>query len=526
MKKYLYNRVNSLGDLIALANERRPQPGGLISIGHAAETGFHVYSKLRLGLDLAAADSEKNSQRFLKTINAYVQIASECAQTYSLSLLEVQCEMLHFFLPCSLGEDAVAKIVAFSKDLFDAVEEHVRPIADSSFKAFAMAADHGGTVFVHKGNGASQSVISLSPAANEPAKILAEDPNGGVRVRHGQLMLKPDHLDLVGVEHDKRCSWIAIPLDNLPFDPKGINQWVVSDYAILNRNLSTNIALANERMGEYLDPNITVYASNEIPSEMDIISATADAPVLLQGFFMRADLDGFTSMVSDAFDKGPEAIRALVENVALQMEYAEVYNDDVESAGRAKVCRLPWAGDCANMFVVPRESYRLAQKYLPVMLAARWHEQLIKDRAPYQKWAAGFGDSQWALSVAGGNSSGVKDSGYDGYALVASVHVGSRSYRIVAGWNSRRSQDALLADGVVGDDTVLHKADCQELSEDNRKLFKDLKDSTLFRRARKLNLSDLQQEAIKRKSQHRETVMATAAGSSLTLPRTPYADTN
>jgi hypothetical protein len=132
---------------------------------------------------------------------------------------------------------------------------------------------------------------------------------------------------------------------------------------------------------------------------------------------------------------------------------------------------LPWAGDCANVVILPINSdYDDAREYLPVNAASEWHNQKSGVDSAKRKWLDQIGDAKWAIGIAGGDD---KD-GSNGYILIAPLLGRNRDFLVAAGWGVGRSLDAQESDGVAGDDTVMHNIDYAALSTSHSTSFSAL----------------------------------------------------
>ena len=152
---------------------------------------------------------------------------------------------------------------------------------------------------------------------------------------------------------------------------------------------------------------------------------------------MRVDLDGFTAQVRAAFRAGDDrAIVALVERFNEILTYPRQFKDRMDRP----MILLPWAGDQANMILLPKpgETYADARGYLAAEAARIWHRQEFDDVAGTtgtgrrRAWAEALGGAKWVLGWAGGDD----DGGGDGHSflLVANVHAGGRGFLTASGW--------------------------------------------------------------------------------------------
>jgi hypothetical protein len=217
------------------------------------------------------------------------------------------------------------------------------------------------------------------------------------------------------------------------------------------------------------------------------------APSQVQGFYLRADLDGFSKDVREAFDHGDEAVLALVLRFERIMKYADAY-----ASGSANMTvKLPWAGDCANLILLPSEGYQVAQGSLPVLASAQWHDQRqVTSLSEENNWAKLIGKNEWVVSCAGGN-----DEGSNGSLLIATIRTKYRSFLVGAGWGSKRSLDAQGVKGNRGGHTVLPKDDYAELDSTYRPDFEAIALAPAYYRSKKqLSMKALAKNAIAEKA--------------------------
>jgi hypothetical protein len=201
-------------------------------------------------------------------------------------------------------------------------------------------------------------------------------------------------------------------------------------------------------------------------------------PVEVQGFCLRADLDGFTREVERAFGANDErAIMALVQRFIAIMD---IPNHFAKRAQRP-IISLPWAGDCATQLVLLKrgETYDSARRFLPPNASLIWNECSQDGDQSTRAIREAMGTTNWAIGVAGGDG----DEGSFGRLLVANIRTSGRQFLIAAGWGVRRSLDAQQARHVNANDTVLHLVDCRALHPDYSDAFGALPEISIFRRA-------------------------------------------
>ncbi len=490
------NQRLSLGELMEGVRNRSTAFSASNGITHAWERGFHVYGKLNLFLPLAASEDTTNAARFLRIIQSYAAIADKCAVVAGGTLLEVQGEVIHALLPGELTRDLVNRVLAFSIALANVVYDEIRPIAGDAWQSFAMSTEHGQAVLIATGNGSADSIVSLGPAANNPARQL---PNTDA----GHLSIRPASLALVYPIVDNRNAWEQFDLRSPPYLPSGsdVSRTFLLDESVVRAEAKRIIINSG-----VTQPLIRVLSESDITTQ---IENDVNAPFKTQGFYMRADLDGFTADVAVAFeDQSGAAVAQIVTRFDGFMAFADAFAANLNR----RVIRLPWAGDCANMILLPRvgRTYRDERRFVPATEPAKWHDLTTQADGAGQQWRDILLESNWAVGVAGGDK---EDEGADGYLLVANIVTSGRRFKIASGWGACRSRNALEADDVHGQDTVVHKVDYTALSESYREFFKPL--NTLFYRAAGLSISKITKESVKIE---RQTGPAIIVGSGTALP--------
>jgi hypothetical protein len=439
-------------------------PAGQIS--YAEDTGYHIYGELRLGLRLSAADDTRSAQQYLKVLEHYTLVAEVAAAIEGAHILEVQGERIHAFIPAQVDEKkSVDRAIRFCVAMTDQVYAQVAPSAGKSFDGFGMAAAHGRTVFVQYGSGPGMSIISLSPAANEPAKCLGTKPDGTRRIPAKHLAIPADSLRRAGHATKTSGRWEILPLDPLP-------QEIIStrDQALIER-IST--AIGQEARQLLTRPAIAFRAVDEAFLGQTSVLSSGQA-IRISCLFLRADLSGFTKQVASAFASGPTAVLSLVQRFTKIMMHAERFSTNLAAPNHI---RLPWAGDCANLGLVPPygKPYADARENLPCDIPAQWHShwRLDSERALLGSETL---VATWAVACAGGDED---DSGLPPVSLVAVLRGRTRGYLVAAGWSVGRTFDALDTPGVSGLDSVIPEEDWAALSTQRRSLFKTL--DTRFR---------------------------------------------
>lgn len=427
---------------------------------YADISGFHIYNRLGLTLRLSAAEDDKTAARYLRTLEAYTRIIDEAAKAWGVNILEVQGEVMHCLLPSDTpNPSSIRRVIGFCSSVTQAVYEVIPKIAGQAFDGFKSAADHGRSIVI--GLSDDMSVVSLGPCANAPAKQL---PN----VTAGHLSMRREHLEAVG-RNGERSNWVEV---NVLAPSEQTSSWYDYEPAYAQiRHFST------QHLWEFKEASERSIAFGLRSFNF----STSSAPARFQGFFFRADQDGFSKQVEAAFAAGQDQekkIHQLVEGFRETVQRSHAFNQ----ATSWSCIWLPWAGDCANVILLPRDgqSYAAMREKAGVIAPKAWHEL----------WTKMGSNTRWAVGMAGGNG----EEGNDGLVLVATMHAAGRAFPIAAGWSVRRSADAYQADGVRGEDTVIPIVDRKALEMIYQDAFNSL--DSRFDRATLLHL----QQAERKKS--------------------------
>lgn len=413
-------------------------------------SGWHIYTDLHLPVRISAADSQKDAKIHLELLQTYATLAERAGTEAGIEILEVQGKRLHLFLEALRAiPDDLARILAFGRVLQLLIDIHIRPQVDASRLGFAMAADHGPAIMLLSTlQDQSESLVSLGHAANAPAKKL----NRGVP--SGHLAFDKNVYD----PKSQKADWQTINLEAIGRD---------------HLRQQTELLLAKARTGlerslvESRAAQLKTFAAEFLPSP----ARTVQDPLAYQGFMLRADLDGFAARVSRAMAGTNEDKMRLVMEFTAIMQFPAEFKDRLE--GKARVLPFPWAGDCANMLLVP-EDYEFARTFLPNLAASEWHAQgSLKNRAS-QPWTDVLAENRWVVGIAGGDNGDADH----GYMLVGRVIAYGRGYLVGGGWGWGRSDDAVQAEGTSAEDTVITREDYQGLESSHRAAYRPL--GTLF----------------------------------------------
>ena len=305
-------------------------------------SGFHLYSQLSLQLKYTAPQNVADATKSFEIIQRYTDIAEACCKQFSGRILEVQGERLHLFFENELTKDTLRQMLFFCTEFINAVYENKLHLGGEAFEGFKTAFDHGRALILSTGSNADDSFVSLGPCANRPAKHLPDVTAGATSM--------PTEIAKLLFEVDERYTWYTLNL-------KGRDSLALS--ANESWNLGNFSATVNQVLRKVYDPKAFFVRTDRMTMDRRFHFSSAN---LLQGFFMRADLDGFTKKFQAAFDSDSEqVIHSLLWDFVNVLGYGEQF---IAQTNRP-VIRLPWAGDCANILLLPRtvESIDDAQLY-------------------------------------------------------------------------------------------------------------------------------------------------------------------
>jgi hypothetical protein len=408
--------------------------------------GYHLYADLRLKLEVAAAENSREAMECVNILEDYTAICDQCASLAGAKVLEVQGERIHFFLPAPIVEPKnLATLVGFAASLTRVLDSELRPRTGGNWRGFSTAAAHGQTVLVTSTFGGG-SVVSLGNAANQPAKRLGK----GVNDDHLAL---PEGLGSMVPGAKKVGDWYEI----------NVLKPVIPTKEYFNDTLTESMRrVATDVAGKRRNAQV-----REFQSEWAEGKNLGKAPYRTRGMCLRADLDGFTKKVESAFAKGRPAVEALVRQFIELMEYPREFAKQLNR----DVIELPWAGDCATVFIRPRvpETVEAMRAVLPIQGGRIWHG-IAKEESLSIVWQDGLKDTLWVVGFACGDA----DEGGNGGAIIAEFTASNRPFRVVVGWCSRRAKDAQEADGTGGDDVVIPAVDWDNIEQPLRSLFSEL----------------------------------------------------
>lgn len=422
-------KAGSFSDIYSISNQTVFTESKKVSsdITYHDGTGYHIYTQLSLTNTLTNPTDVKASEYLFEVIQKYADLVACCLKNTTGKIIEVQGERLHIFFPYELNYQTASDVATFCAAITNAVYDKKFRLGNTHFKGFKICLDYGRAVILKTGIDADDSLISLGPCANAPAKHLPD-------VQAEYTAFSTSIAKLIFSDVDGRKTWYEINLHDRKILPTIIAQ----------QSLDSILASASSFNPVYQAGRFTVSAGGSFVPGNNLLPQA----VFVQGLFMRADLDGFTLRVKNAFDNGN--VTELIQDFCQVIKYGD---DFINKAARP-IIRVPWAGDCANMVVLPKSTERIKDTkfFYPAMGAHDWLSRYDgKIPEPYQNTA-------WLVSICAGNSSTGNCQ-----ILVAPVETDGHKFLFAAGWSVGRSLDAQEQDGLRPDESVISKEDYDDM---------------------------------------------------------------
>lgn len=422
-------------------------------VGFTDVTGFHIYCELRPSPKLEIAESDEKALKYLQTIEEYVNHGVRSASPFNVALLELQGNILHFFKE---GEaelepalDAIQFVYLFTTILY----EELKPELGDDWDGFASCVDHGRTIIVRHGFDAKASTVSLSPAANRPAKQLLYG-----RTPAGCLDVPSAWAKALGVPRPVR-EWTTINLrdrQRIPFLDRLENQQRRQELQDLIRAYRANPQRRSVQQVSLLKMQ-TLYA----PTGFALTT-----PHRVQASCLMPDLDGFSPIVGEAFKKGEKAVEQIAYGFAEILEFGDFMEHSTPGS-----IRLPWAGDRATLLVPPTLDFSATNRPRWLDVAMKWQSFAAgTPEAKDRRWANIFQSVKWAIGACHGAA---------GLNVVAPIHAQGRNFLVGGGWPMAMSLDA--QNQGKGGDIVTHNIDYEKLDGPSRSQFNRLKGTDFWK---------------------------------------------
>lgn len=365
--------------------------------------GWHVYARLRVDANLVKSDAAEDERKLLGILCRYTDAARKIVESFGdvAVLLEHQGEILHFYL--SIDKSCVFDLEAFCSGLASCVKYEVLP-SDGVY-GFSIAAQFGRSVILHVPSAnheeSAYSRVSLGPCANSPAKKVICNGNNEDWTLNYRTVDAGD--------------WVKKKL-SLQMDRKAVLE-----------NFCEKQAL-----------------TLEIEAKMK--------PVTRYGYVFRADQDGFTDKVKNAFDRNTgEAIDVLVSDFVSFMN--AINNWQRSSVIAADIVSMPWAGDCCSMFLTPYASGGKSEATVAREAISRFPIEVLRAWEQFKTANANNTTFRWSYGMA------------EGRMRVFIRELEGRRYRLFVGWPVAISLEAVNLKQNDPEDLVMHEEDVRDMTD-------------------------------------------------------------
>lgn len=412
-----------------------------LSTGQAFYVGnlVHLYLELKLGLELDGNEAKEHSKRALNYIASAADAAFLTAEEFGGRVLEIQGKTLHLAFPYSIREDAVATIQDAAGCLHGLLLTVYRGGGPQGWK---MAADFGVTIAIQcPGIHGDTSVVSLSPAANKPAKKLGV---GDVALNElcyfNGYDWRTESLEVLLMRHGKAR---------------------IEKSGLLHGSLKDRVMVRRAKVATYRSA-AAISAQAAPISSPGGLAPTSNDPMSRFGIVVSMDLDGFSAAVLEA-SKSIELARRLAEDFyQIMMEAARFAKEhDFEFV------QLPFAGDNAIFAVVAEDhrTYAKLKKVSAARVAVEWELRMgplaTKSR---------FGG--WAHVTAGGE---VPHGNSSGNLHIAKIQVDDREFIVAVGPGIRYSREGFTQVSPSPGTLAMFSDDLKDLDPLLRERFKPCK---------------------------------------------------
>lgn len=431
-------------------------------------TGYHLYVEVRLDQSITAPETKEVATKYLRFLQRFTWLCSNAFEIVGGTMLEAQGARVHLLVPSpSHSSQRLQEIVEVCAFLSTSLKAELGKRFEDKFSNVAFALDFGEATLLRSRVSDSDSVVSLGNCANQPAKRLGYYEGGAsADTVHDQELSFPKRLDISRelipyLKSDDRSGWLEVFLWKV----------VVSkvDKAILQR--AVDESLRPDRLSSGLF-DVRDFSQTDVLARA---SQQRGEAVALFGWMLRADLEGFSAKVASARSEEEKA-----ELASCFYNLMGEYNDYVSQLGVNASIPMPWAGDCANLLLLPRglnaggntsQQYADSRTFLPVVETSRWFDRM----GPA---ASGLGVS-WAIGFAGGNH------GRSSFNMLrATLSNGQRQFPIVVGKCVKMSSDAENSEWLDGDELALFREDHDWLRVSYRAAFEKA-DSKFYSSSRK-----------------------------------------
>ncbi len=395
---------------------------------------IHLYLELRLNVeDLEGAESLAKAKLALEYIRKAADAAHLVCEQFDGQVLEIHGRTLHLGLPYAENGEVEVR----TKSAVALLHVLLRKVYGSGGpEGWRMAADHAPTLTVEsKGIHEDSSLVSLSPAANYPAKAL-----GKKLVSWGELGAR--------IQGKWGCEKLEDLVVTLAMEALAAEETYGSK-TLVEAVMEKRAKVVNFESVSQIR-RIEAKAA-PIGSNGNVSSPTPENPFSCFGFVLSMDLDGFTNRVNDVARGVPQ------EQAKLAEDFLDIMKDAAEFARERPedFVQFPFAGDNAIFAVTASrvEEFGVLKKRRPVEIAVQW-EAAMGEKAR----KAGFGG--WGQSAAAG---GTPHGNSKGNLHVGGIVLGDRRFLVGIGPGMRYARQAFIHVSPGSDELAMSSLDTGEL---------------------------------------------------------------
>lgn len=399
----------------------------------------HLYLEIKLDLaELEGAESSSKARQAHDYIRKAADVCHAVGSYLGGQVLEIHGRTIHVGLEYSSSSE-IGDRMKFASGLIHVLLE--RTYGSGGPDGWRIAGDHAATLTVtSEGIHQDTSLVSLSPAANFPAK---------------QLARKKVPVWTAGLNIDQK--WSLTALDELAENYRC--REIVKEVIPGRRNLVEMVAASNSEL-------IHFASSKQIRQVVTAQAAPVGNPSSEElyscyGFVLSMDLDGFTRRVAAA------ALGTQADKRMLAEDFLDIMRRTATFAANHPdtFIQFPFAGDNA-IFAVTADSvedYKRRKKVSAVEIALEW-ELAMGDRAR----SAGYGG--WGQSLAGGK---VPHGNSKGNLHVAGILLGGRRFLVGVGPGMRHARQGFAHVDPTPKELAMFREDIADLDDRLKKDFYD-----------------------------------------------------
>ncbi len=433
---------------------------------------IHLYVELEINLNLEGAESITNARTAHKYIRKAADAAFLTAELFGGEVLEIHGRTLHLGIPYQDLRDVENLTFQPAGLLHVLLKRAYRSGGPSGWR---MGSDHGTTLTITSvGIHDDTSLVSLSPAANLPAKKLGND----------QVPLHQIGSRIHG-------HWSCEELDSIALR---LNSTLLAKQNSYGRDLLAEVMVKQAQVVELK----SLASVNDINMQAEPVgNPTGDNLFSCYGYVLSMDLDGFTKRVAEVADGSPSDQEKLARDFYNIMEKSSSF----AAQRQEKFIQFPFAGDNAIFALTTKDlqEFEVLKKVTPISIAVDWDDQMTS--LAHQ---AGFGG--WGQAAAGGDS--ISNANSLGNLHVSGIQLGHRRFLVGIGPGMRFSRQAFAHTEPSPSELTMYKPNISDLHPRLANKFRDCEGplSNISAYFKKSHIDDLRTELQRLTSEKNQTI--------------------